>query len=157
MRARTPHSLKMHLCISASNPARDGLYSADVGIVVVNNLADAATYGEFNGFVSGKTVIMVSFDFIFDKIMVLHEMGHAFGAGHQDWKKRNNVKFEGEEPNLSKLVTLHFSSIHTWGPIFDFLHSRRSIETNQRICQSIPTIFMEILQRCSQPKRICGG
>ena len=111
MRARTPHSLKMHLCISASNPARDGLYSADVGIVVVNNLADAATYGEFNGFVSGKTVIMVSFDFIFDKIMVLHEMGHAFGAGHQDWKKRNNVKFENDKPNLSKLVTLHFSSI----------------------------------------------
>ena len=106
--ACTSHNLKMHLCISASNPARDGLYSADVGIVVVNNLADAATYGEFNGFVSGKTVIMVSFDFIFDKIMVLHEMGHAFGAGHQDWKKRNNVKFENDEPNLSKLATLHF-------------------------------------------------
>ena len=99
----------MHLCISASNPTRDGLYSADVGIVVVNNLADAATYGEFNGFVSGKTVIMVSFDFIFDKIMVLHEMAHALGAGHQDWnwnwswKPRKEGKLA--KPNLSKLYT----------------------------------------------------
>ena len=26
---------------------------------------------------------MVSFDFLLDKIMVLHEIGHALGAAHQ--------------------------------------------------------------------------
>ena len=76
--------LKKQHFIPDRDHSRPVIYSADIGIVIVNNLADAATYGEFKGLLNdGRTIIMVSFDFLLDKIMILHEIGHALGAAHQ--------------------------------------------------------------------------
>lgn len=57
--------------------------SADVGIVLVKNLAGSCGASYISSMVVKKTVVMVRLDCIFKRFVFAHELGHVFGASHQ--------------------------------------------------------------------------
>ena len=47
------------------------------------SLGDRAAIAKFHGVQNKDTSIIVAEDFVFDKYVILHEMGHVFGCAHE--------------------------------------------------------------------------
>ena len=76
--------------IKATSPIFSGLTRREL-IVTVNpynlirivSLGDRAAIAKFHGVQNKDTSIIVAEDFVFDKYVILHEVGHVFGCAHE--------------------------------------------------------------------------
>ena len=76
--------------IKATSPIFSGLTRREL-IVTVNpynlirivSLGDRAAIAKFHGVQNKDTSIIVAEDFVFDKYVILHQVGHVFGCSHE--------------------------------------------------------------------------
>ena len=52
-------------------------------LIIIVSLGDRAAIAKFHGVQRKETSIIVAEDFVFDKYVILHEMGHVFGCSHE--------------------------------------------------------------------------
>ena len=56
---------------------------ADLLIVLRDQIGDRSSVSAFNGLYYKKTTMIISQDFIFDRYIYAHELGHIFGCSHE--------------------------------------------------------------------------
>ena len=79
----------------------DQKMGADLLLVIRDHIGDRSSVSVFNGLYYKKTAMVISQDFIFDRYIYAHELGHILGCGHE----------EGATPALKPSMFFAYSHI----------------------------------------------
>ena len=66
-------------------------FDADITIIIQYYTGDQAGLSIFNGIRGHRSAIIIDQDFIFDRYLVIHEVGHVFGCSHQEYASMTKI------------------------------------------------------------------